>query len=87
MILAIVEGQNLKSFLKQSNPTMEGPPTSLKRSPSTFQCVLTALKFTIPIFDKIYLFVLSLLIVCVCVCVCVFVCMCVFISFHGKDFS
>ena len=79
MILAIVEGQNLKSFLKQSNPTMEGP--------STFQCVLTALKFTIPIFDKIYLFVLSLLIVCVCVCVCVFVCMCVFISFHGKDFS
>ena len=78
MILANVEGQNLKRFLKQSDPTMEGSPTSLKRSPSTFQCVLPALKFTIPIFDKLYLFALSLLIVCVCMCVCVCVCVCVY---------
>ena len=58
MILANVEGQNLKSFSEASDPAMEGPPTSLKRSPATFYCVSTAHKFTMPIFNKLYLFAL-----------------------------
>jgi len=43
VILANLEGQNLKDFLTASDPTMVDPPTTLWYGPSTFKCASTAL--------------------------------------------